>query len=545
MVDTLSPYGLTRAKELQRMTQGLRWIAWFLGITLLAGTARAADLAGEIARLASDPDLSKMRVGYAVMDCDAPAGQLLAARNADALFVPASNLKILTTGVALDVLGSDFRFETKLLLDTTGGRTRLTLVGSGDPALLHTEALRQWERMKVPPPIANSVAALAHQWANALKLANVRQIDEFVLDARIFDDERIPADSLKWRNNEPQGTYAVGVWGFNIAGNAATINVSGRVGRAPWITGIEPPLRWRVDANRATSASVKKSTFALQVNSSGDLLALDLEGVLPAGDTAYDTRIENTPACAAAMITSLLTQEGVHVAGWRMANAQDPAANGQVVEPVLATPLSTVLYGANTFSNNLFAEALAKRIAAAKSNPTGATVGPGFVSGSWRRAREVLPELVASRLGSDCPLPVGFAMFDGSGLDDRSRMSPALAVHWMRSFMNSGARAADYFHSFAKPRSEGTLKKRFANLDCQDLLVYGKSGYIDGASALSGVVVNLATRRSIAYSIFCNEQRGGAFNLNAARALQESAVAAVARFTRTLKPSAQPIAIGN
>ena len=92
------------------MTQGLRWIAWFLGITLLAGTARAADLAGEIARLASDPDLSKMRVGYAVMDCDAPAGQLLAARNADALFVPASNLKLLTTGVALDVLGSDFRF---------------------------------------------------------------------------------------------------------------------------------------------------------------------------------------------------------------------------------------------------------------------------------------------------------------------------------------------------------------------------------------------------------------------------------------------------
>jgi D-alanyl-D-alanine carboxypeptidase len=124
-------------------------------------------------------------------------------------------------------------------------------------------------------------------------------------------------------------------------------------------------------------------------------------------------------------------------------------------------------------------------------------------------------------------------------------MSPTIAVHWMRSFMNSGDRAADYFSSFAMPRREGTLKKRFANLDCKDLLVYGKSGYIDGASALSGVVVNLDTRRSIAYSIFCNEQRGGAFNLNAARALQESAVAAVAQYTRMPKPSAQPIAIGH
>ena len=527
------------------MTQGLRWIAWFLGIAVLSGMARAADLAGEIARLASDPDLSKMRVGYAIMDCDAPPGQLLAARNADALFVPASNLKILTTGIALDVLGPDFRFETKLVLDTAGGRTRLTLVGSGDPALLLAEALVEWKRTKMEPPIANPVAALVQHWANALKLANVRQVDEFVLDTRIFDNDRIPADSMKWRSNEPQGTYAVGVWGFNIAGNAATIHVSARAGKAPWVTSIDPPLRWRIDSNKATSASTKKSTFALQVNSSGDLLALDLEGVLPPGDTAHSTRIENTPACAAAMLTSLLTQEGVHVAGWRLAHAQDPAAKGRVIEPVLVTPLSTVLYGANTFSNNLFAEALAKRIAAAKSNPSGAQVGPGFVSGSWRRAREVFPELVAARLGSDCPVPAGFAMFDGSGLDDRSRLSPTLAVHWMRSFMNSGDRAADYFDSFAMPRSEGTLKKRFANLDCQGLLVYGKSGYIDGASALSGVVVNLDTRRSIAYSILCNEQRGGAFNLNAARALQESAVAAVAQYTRMPKPSAQPIAIGN
>lgn len=526
------------------MTQGLRWIAWFLGIAVLSGAARAADLAGEIARLAADPALGKMRVGYAIMDCEATPGQLLAARNADALFVPASNLKILTTGLALDVLGPDFRFETKLVLDTTGGRTRLTLIGSGDPALLHTEALLEWKRTSQEPPIANPVATLARQWANALKLANVRQIDEFVLDTRIFDGERIPADSVKWRENEPQGTYAVGLWGFNIAGNAATINVSGRPGKAPWITSIEPPLRWRIDSNKATSASVKKSTFAIQVDSTSDLLALGLEGVLPSGDAAYSTRIENTPACAAAMLTSLLTQEGVHIGGWRLASAQDPAASGQIIQPVLVTPLSTVLYGANTFSNNLFAEALAKRIAAEKSNPAGAAVGPGFVSGSWRRARELFPGLIAARLGSDCPLPAGFAMFDGSGLDDRSRISPTLAVHWLRSFMNSGDRAADYFHSFAMPRAEGTLRKRFATLDCSDLLVYGKSGYIDGTSALSGVVVNLATRRSVAYSILCNEQPGTAFNLNAARALQESAVAAVAQYTRTPKPSAQPIAIG-
>ena len=53
-------------------------------------------------------------LGFAVLDCHAE--QLLVASNAEGLFFPASNMMVITTAAALDVLGPDFAFETRLLL---------------------------------------------------------------------------------------------------------------------------------------------------------------------------------------------------------------------------------------------------------------------------------------------------------------------------------------------------------------------------------------------------------------------------------------------
>ena len=44
--------------------------------------------------------------------------------------VPASNMKVISTGAALALLGPDFRFSTRLLRDGD----RLTVVGDGDPS---------------------------------------------------------------------------------------------------------------------------------------------------------------------------------------------------------------------------------------------------------------------------------------------------------------------------------------------------------------------------------------------------------------------------
>src|ERR1043166_8163403 len=64
------------------------------------------------------------------------AGNALVDQNADAPFVPASVTKIVTAWLAMEVLGGDYRFETKFCLD----KDRVLYVrGGGGPFLISEE----------------------------------------------------------------------------------------------------------------------------------------------------------------------------------------------------------------------------------------------------------------------------------------------------------------------------------------------------------------------------------------------------------------------
>src|SRR5215472_17450525 len=58
--------------------------------------------------------------------------RVLYERNADRFFLPASNMKLFTTALALEQLGVDHRFITRLITDDSGN---LIFVGGGDPTL--------------------------------------------------------------------------------------------------------------------------------------------------------------------------------------------------------------------------------------------------------------------------------------------------------------------------------------------------------------------------------------------------------------------------
>src|SRR4051812_36915887 len=63
-------------------------------------------------------------------------GSELVAQNADKPFVPASVAKIVTAWLATEVLGADYRFQTRFYLD----RDRVLYIrGGGDPFLISEE----------------------------------------------------------------------------------------------------------------------------------------------------------------------------------------------------------------------------------------------------------------------------------------------------------------------------------------------------------------------------------------------------------------------
>src|SRR6185503_12935710 len=84
------------------------WSRLSLLALLLLPTQALADVKDKIAALAPSSLVL-------VMDAE---GKELVAQNADEPFVPASVTKIVTAWLALQVLGGDYRFETRFYLDT-------------------------------------------------------------------------------------------------------------------------------------------------------------------------------------------------------------------------------------------------------------------------------------------------------------------------------------------------------------------------------------------------------------------------------------------
>src|SRR5271170_7168314 len=84
-----------------------------LGVALLVPLATASDLASRLDQIINSAGvLSRAFVGAQVVELS--DGQVLYARNSERLFVPASNMKLFTTALALSKLGADYRLMTQI-----------------------------------------------------------------------------------------------------------------------------------------------------------------------------------------------------------------------------------------------------------------------------------------------------------------------------------------------------------------------------------------------------------------------------------------------
>src|ERR1700733_8002698 len=84
-----------------------------LTMLLTVPLAPAADLASRLDHIIdAAPALSHAFVGMRVVRLN--DGRVLYARNSERLFVPASNMKLFTTALALSRLGAEYRLPTQI-----------------------------------------------------------------------------------------------------------------------------------------------------------------------------------------------------------------------------------------------------------------------------------------------------------------------------------------------------------------------------------------------------------------------------------------------
>lgn len=465
------PYGSTRVTT----TAAVRRLAYSFVVTLIAATSAIADpLDSRLNGLIGAARLGNSRIGVCIIDADSE--RRLASTNLDSAFMPASNMKLLTSGSALSILGPDFKFRTELVYQPEAHR--LIIRGSGDPALADPELLKE---MKF------SVDDLLKAWVDAANKASGGTINELIIDDRIFDREFVHAT---WPPSQLNRWYCAEVAGLNFHTNV--LNVFARPTKAgqPPIIGLEPNAPWIQLQNRArTVAKGEQTAWVARQPESNDMV---LNGDVRYANDPVRVALHNNPGFVAQLLATRLRTAGVKVGMVRVVEPDERLADGDSIYSVV-TSLETTLERCNQDSHNLYAECMIKRMG---HEITGAP-------GSWRNGATVVRMAINQRLGEGEGRDVIVA--DGSGMSRENRVSPSLLARWLISFHKDSRLGPAFIESLPLGGLEGTLDSRFRDRKPKNE-VRAKSGYITGVSALSGYVTHVASGRRVAFSIIINDK---------------------------------------
>src|SRR5438874_1115757 len=187
----------------------------------LAAVARA-DLQKDIQSILADEFLRNASVGIAIEAL--PEGRVLYQHNEHQLLMPASNMKILTTSAALNLLGADFKFRTMLVQRGDD----LILVGDGDPAFGDAELLKK---------SGLSANTVFEQWATQLKGKTFRHV---LVDDSIFEPSSIHP---RWDARQFQNKFSAEVSGMTFNVGAVDLAVRSAPG-GDAVYRMTPPTRY-------------------------------------------------------------------------------------------------------------------------------------------------------------------------------------------------------------------------------------------------------------------------------------------------------------
>ena len=140
-------------------------------------TSRKGKVEEAVMRVISDPTFSQSVMSICVTT---GCGEILAAHNPNTMLVPASNMKLLTTGAAIHTLGKGHRMETRIgynghIQDGTL-KGDLYIIGGGDPTIGSKDS------------IASPLEQTFSQWKSILDKNGIRKIDGYIIgDGRYFE----------------------------------------------------------------------------------------------------------------------------------------------------------------------------------------------------------------------------------------------------------------------------------------------------------------------------------------------------------------------
>ncbi|MDH3586351.1 MAG: D-alanyl-D-alanine carboxypeptidase/D-alanyl-D-alanine-endopeptidase [Gammaproteobacteria bacterium] len=436
-----------------------------LGLLLASGLmsvtmAQQAELPQPVRHILDIRKVPHDSLSVFVQDVD--SGEIVLRWQDDVPRNPASTMKLLTTLVGLDLLGSTYKWTTDVFALGELGDGRLDgdllIRGHGDPFLV-TE--RVWQMLRL------------------VRQSGIHQIEgNLLIDDSYFE---VPDHDPAEFDRQPLRAY-------NVAPNALLMNFKvvrywfepdhDRNAVRVWV---DPPLEnLRVEnklALRRGYCGGYQRGITIAANEAIDKMIFS--GRFPTGCKSYamDRTALSHNEFAYGLFTSVWRESGGEFRGGWM-NARAP----EDVEPIVSfesLPLAEIISRVNKNSNNVMARQILYTLSAEVLGP------PGTENGG----RKVIEDWLADT-GIEFPT---LTLDNGAGLSRETRVSAReygalLEFAWRKPYM------PEYLASMAVSGLDGTLRRKFddAHLTGQAHL---KTGSLDHVAAIAGYLQASSGRR--------------------------------------------------
>ena len=432
---------------------------------------------------AAGPGFKNALWGLSVRDA-ATGEELIACDNARNL-LPASILKLFVTGAALDILGPETKFKTRLYLDGTMEKGVLSggfyIRGGGDPSFGS-------DLIKGAP----AAEVEFEKWFQALKAAGVSEINGSVIaDDSLFEGQSVPGS---WSWEDIGNYYSAQPTAIAINDNLYKLYLKpgARVGDPVEVLRTEPKipgLRFN-DLMLTGPAGSGDNGYIFKFP---EQYTATLRGTVPLGPAEFAIKgaIPEPALFAAQEFTDYLNARGLKVLGKasKLKSKMDYGAARYVTE-TSGAPLKDIVFITNKRSFNLYAEMLLRHLAVAKGKP-----------GTAENGISVLREYMAAN-GVDVS---ELKLFDASGL---SRLN-LVNVDDFTVFLGRLSKkkfVGDYLASLvspADPDATGHIKKMGVNTQLEKSLKI-KSGSLAGVRGYAGYLTTKKGRLLTFTSILNN-----------------------------------------
>jgi len=433
-----------------------------------------------IKKLKVDAEMKNATISFYAIDTKTK--EVVAEYNKNMTVLPASTQKLFSTAAALEILGENYRFKTKLQYSGKIDATTKTLYGNiyikggGDPTL----GSKYFDKNH----------KIIEKWIAVIKKLGIKKITGRVIgDASIYSTEiAVP----KWAWEDIGNYYAAGANGLTVFDNSYEIyfKSSKYPNKLTKVTNINPSIPNLKIVNEVLSSNIR-SDNAFVFGAPYRNLHI-LRGTIPKARNNFKIKgaIPDPAFYIAWFLQQKLDSLGIKckktASTVRLNLIKGDTIKGKriTINTNYSKNLSDIVYLTNKNSNNLFAEHFLNHIGLFKLKEGSNKAGRKALSYFWKTKGMNTESLY---------------LYDGCGLSRSNGISAKQMVFLLNYMKNKSKNFDSFYNSLPVAGVSGTLKKIGKGTSAANN-VRAKSGSIGRVRAYAGYVTT-KSGRTLAFSI--------------------------------------------